>query len=311
VKTYLRWIKKSILTDKRTTVNKNPSNKLTISERQHISSVVNSAEYANLPPCQIVPKLADKGIYIASESTFYRILRANGQLSHRGHSRARKHNKPRELVASKPNQVCCWDITYLPTRVRGVYLYLYMVIDIYSRKIIGYEISDVERSDIAKELFIRLCIKEKISPDTLCLHSDNGAPMKGSALVVTLNALGVMKSYSRPGVSDDNPFIESLFKTVKYCPKYPKAFDNINSAKKWVEIFVSWYNDEHMHSGINFVTPTTRHTGLDASILANRVKVYQAARANNPQRWSRNCRNWSIAGSVLLNPSKNTLLTAA
>ncbi len=186
-----------------------------------------------------------------------------------------------------------------------------MVIDIYSRKIIGYKIATEECSHLAKELFIKLCMQEKISADTLCLHSDNGAPMKGSALVVTLNNLGVMKSYSRPGVSDDNPFIESLFRTVKYCPKYPKAFDNIEIATIWVDQFIAWYNNKHLHSGIRFVTPAMRHSGLDTAVLANRDCVYQAARASMPQRWSKNCRDWSIAGPVILNPGKQMVMNAA
>ena len=211
-------------------------------------------EYMDLPPSKIVPKLADKGEYIASESTFYRILLEEKMLAHRGKSKPATHKKPDELVATGPNQVYSWDITYLKSMIKGQFFYLYMFIDVWSRKIVGWEVHEDEDMEKSSELIKKIYDAEGLSDGQVYLHSDNGSPMKGATMLATLEALGVMPSFSRPKVSDDNPYSESLFKTLKYCPEYPSGgrFNSMDDAKAWVKQFVEWYNCSHLHSGIKF-----------------------------------------------------------
>lgn len=283
-----------------------PPHKLTEIERAEVLTVANSDEFGHLPPSQIVPRLADQGRYVASESTFYRILRAENQLAHRRSERpAQTRTKPRAVCATAPNQLYSWDITYLPAAIRGQFFYLYLFLDIFSRKIVGWQVYEEENSALAGEVLCDLCHREGIQSKQLVLHSDNGSPMKGATMLATLQRLGVMPSFSRPAVSNDNPYSESLFKTLKYRPKYPlKPFANVTEARYWVTELVEWYNHEHRHSAIRFVTPAQRHEGLDESLLDNRKAVYEAARDRNPTRWSRDTRNWQRVQVVHLNPDK-------
>ena len=201
-----------------------------------------------------------------------------------------------------------WDITYLMTPVRGVFLYLYLIRDIWSRKIVGFEVYDVEAAALSARLFTAMCQAERVDPRGIVLHSDNGGPMKGATMVVTLERLGVLASFSRPGVSNDNPFSESLFRTLKYRPEYPsKPFASIEAARTWVAPFVRWYNTQHLHSSIRFVTPDDRHAGRDVQILAVRQAVYEAARTERPDRWSGPVRNWEPMAEVRLNPESTDL----
>ena len=301
-RTFERW-RKHPLGDQRRGPITAPSNKLSESERQEVMRIANSAEYRDKSPAQIVPLLADKGVYVASESTFYRVLKSAGLDAHRGRSKPPvPRHKPKELVATAPNQVYSWDITYLKSNIAGVFFYLYFVMDIYSRKIVGYTVHDEQNSDHAAQMIDDICRAEGIDADQLALHSDNGGPMKGATMLATLQRLGVMPSFSRPSVSDDNPFSEALFKTTKYCPQFPsKPFESVSAALAWVETFVAWYNEEHLHSGIRFVTPGSRHRGEDVEILAKRHEVYCDAKAKRPNRWSRETRNWNCIKEVLLN----------
>jgi putative transposase len=264
-------------------------------------------EYADLPPSQIVPSLADKGIYIASESTFYRVLRNENMQKHRGRSKPPSKPKvPDTHIAKGPNQVWSWDITYLNTSVRGLYYKLYMIVDIFSRKIVGWEVWEEEKGEYAAELVERAVIVEKVRCSPLVLHSDNGAPMKAVTLKTKLESLGVLSSYSRPRVSNDNPYSEALFRTCKYRSNYPsEGFVNIDTAREWVNGFVNWYNHEHYHSGIKFTTPDSMHTGEVKKILNKRKKVYQSAKALHPQRWRKCIRNWEPIEEVALNPVKD------
>lgn len=307
-KTYQRWSQADSLCDGRLHAQHSPTNKLSEFERKRVIQIANASEYANLPPNKIVPKLADKGVYIASESTFYRILKEENLLAHRQKTRPpRTVNKPKALVATAPNTVYSWDITYLPSAIKGIFFYLYLVIDIFSRKIVGWQVHDREASELAAELMTDICQRENISPNQVTLHSDNGSPMKGATLLATLHTLGVIPSRSRPAVSNDNPYSESLFRTLKYCPDYPEdPFMDLNMARHWVQGFVQWYNEEHLHSGIKYVTPSQRHQGQDKDILAQRKKVYQQAKENYPRRWSRHVRNWDYIDVVSLNPDSNS-----
>ncbi len=305
-KTLQRWCRPDNAQDGRLDALHDPRNKLTELERQRIIKVANEPEYANLPPSKIVPKLADSGIYIASEATFYRVLKAVNQLSHRQKAKpTAPRKKPRALTATGPNQIYSWDITYLPTAVKGIFLYLYLVMDIYSRKIVGWQVHEEESSTLAGELMTDICQREGILPNQVILHSDNGSPMKGATMLATLQQLGVVPSFSRPSVSNDNPYSESLFRTLKYMPEYPdRPFSNLQAARTWVHGFADWYNHEHLHSAINFVTPEQRHQRLDAKILAKRKQVYEQAKSNHPERWSGNTRNWNPIEAVYLNPEK-------
>lgn len=303
-KTYQRWHDSANEQDGRITAQHEPANQLTELERQHMIKLANEPEYADLSPSKIVPKLADEGRYIASESSFYRVLKAEKQLRHRHRSKpGRQIKKPRALTATGANELYSWDITYLPTLIQGLFFYLYLTMDIYSRKIVGWQVHETESSSLAAELMTDICHREKVPPGQVTLHSDNGSPMKGASLLATLQNLGVMPSYSRPSVSNDNPYSESLFRTLKYRSEYPEhGFTDLQGARTWVTGFVDWYNTQHLHSAIGFVTPQQRHCGEDKQILANRKRVYQQAKAKHPNRWSGEIRNWNPITEVHLNP---------
>ena len=292
--------------DRRPARVQSPANRLSESERQAVLAMANSDEFGHVAPSQIVPRLADRGQYIASESTFYRVLRAARQLGHRSAQRpGQPRSKPRALRATAPNELFSWDITYLPTLVTGHYFYLYLFLDLFSRKIVGWQVYENESSEPAGAVMRDICLRERIAPHQVVVHSDNGSPMKGAAMLATLQALGVMSSLSRPAVSNDNPYSESLFRTLKYRPDYPaRAFETLLAARQWVGAFVNWYNLEHRHSAIRFVTPHERHTGQDSALLSKRAVLYEAARAANPQRWSGATRNWQPVREVHLNPDK-------
>jgi len=240
--------------------------RLSEEERQPILLTCNQPQYAALPPGQIVPALADQGLYIGLESSFYRVLHAHGQVHRRG--RARPPREPRavpRLRAEGANQVWSWDITYLPTNVRGIWLYLYLLIDVRSRMVVAWDVAEREDPGIAADLVSRACLRERISKgrrQPLILHADNGNAMRATTLESRLEELGVLRSFSRPRVSNDNPYSESLFRTVKYRPEYPrKPFASKDEACQWVAEFVDWYNHQHRRSGTKFVTPQQRHDG--------------------------------------------------
>lgn len=308
-RTLQRWQSDQSGSDQRSVRLQAPKNKLGPVEREHLLAVANSTEFGHLPPSQIVPRLADRGQYLASESTFYRVLHAENQCQHRGAERpSQKRHKPRALSATAPHQLFSWDITYLPTQIRGTYFYLYLFMDIFSRKIVGWQVYETESSELASEVMRDICARKNIPPNQVVLHSDNGSPMKGATMLATLQALGVMPSFSRPAVSNDNPYSESLFKTLKYRPTYPqRAFADLLAARQWVGTFVHWYNEEHRHSAIGFVTPSERHAGADIALLRNRVEVYEAAKAKHPERWSGATRNWRHVQVVHLNPDQQVI----
>ena len=307
-RTLQRWRHPHALPDDaRKTRKQRPKNQLTEQQREQALEVMNSPEFSNLPPNQIVPRLAENGRYIASESTLYRLLRQKKQLQHRRACKSNVHQKPGALTATGPNQLYSWDITYLKTWLKGCYFYLYLVMDVYSRKIVGWQIHDSEKAELSAELLRDICYRQQIQPGQITLHSDNGGPMKGSTMLATLQNLGVVPSFSRPSVSNDNPYSEALFKTLKYCPQFPsKPFSDLSEARLWMIEFVQWYNHQHRHSGIGFVTPAQRHAGLDIAILEKRKATYQQAKAKYPERWSGEIRNFAHENIVYLNPDKTT-----
>ena len=273
-------------------------------ERIEILSLLLSEEYCDYPPHQIVAKLADQGVYKGSASSMYKILREENLLAHRGRSKKPTHTPKLETKATGPNQVWCWDITYIPSKLRGHWYFLYVFEDIYSRKIVGYKL-EKEESDVASESLFTHCLKaEGITGERLRLHNDNGNVMKGYFFTEKLKSLGVIQSFSRPSVSNDNPYIESLFKTMKYRPHYPyRPFRSMQEAETWIGGFVKWYNNHHLHSGIQYVTPVSRHIGEDETILSQRRKIFQKAQAKKPWRWSKAPKNWQPETTVELSAS--------
>ena len=311
-RTVQRWKAQSIGDDRRAGSRTPPRNKLSEAERRNIVRIVNEPEYRDLSVTQIVPRLADQGEYVASESTMYRVLHDEQQATHRAASKPPTKARPRELVAEGPNEAWSWDITYLLSPIRGCFYYLYMVLDVWSRKIVAAEVYDSESAEIASRLILQACRQQGVERDHLALHSDNGAPMKGATMLATLQALGIATSFSRPRVSDDNPYSEALFRTVKYRPEYPsRPFESLEEARRWVAWFVEWYNTSHRHSGINFVTPDQRHSDEDVQILAGRHTLYQQARARHPERWSGKTRDWSRVEIVRLNPERHQAASGA
>lgn len=308
-RTYYRWEKKqkegSIEDGRPGAVHPTPSWALTLAERQRVLDIANSEEYADKTPHEIVVALADKGEYVASESTFYRILKEENLLNHRGRTAESGHGEATTHVATAPNQVWMWDITYLYGPAKGIYFYLYMIIDLFSRDVVDWEVWDTQDMEHSSELIRRACIKQgRLSTQPLVLHSDNGSPMKGATMLETLYALGITPSNSRPRVSNDNAYAESIFKTLKYRPNYqPKGFATIEDARSWVKGFVRWYRFEHYHSGIKFLHPADVHAGKGEAILEKRHTVYEAAKAAHPDRWhGRKTRDWSFPAKVYLNP---------
>jgi len=283
-----------------------PANKLSEQERMKILQIANQQPFSAMSANQIVPVLADQGVYVASESSFYRVLRDADQLAHRGKAKAPIRKRPEPIEATGPNQLWSWDITYLKTTIRGLFFYLYMIMDVYSRKIVGWEVCETESAEHASVLFRKTYLREGIAGRVLILHSDNGSPMKGATMLSTLEKLGVMPSFSRPSVSNDNPYSESLFKTLKYHPGFPeKPFDTIEETRQWVAKFQYWYNEIHRHSALKFVTPGQRHRGEDIRILEKRKHLYEAQESLHPERWSGTPRNWEPELVVFLNPNKS------
>jgi transposase InsO family protein len=310
-RTLERWRTDEECIDRRAGPKHAPAHQLSEAEKQKILEVANSPEFRDKSPKQIVPTLADRGEYIASEASFYRVLREHDQLAHRGRARPPTASRPKELVAKAPNQIWCWDITYMRAAVRGSFYFLYLVVDVFSRKIVAWTVELEESQDFAVDMIDRAVREHRVPENTLVLHADNGGPLKASMMVATLQRLGIVPSFSRPRVSDDNAYAEALFKTLKYRPAYPrKPFATIDDARRWVDDFVRWYNSEHLHSAIRYVTPDDRHAGRDVAILAARKDVYRAAKSRTPRRWSGDTRNWSHITEVALNKRHPSLAEA-
>lgn len=303
IRTVQRWRRCPDGGDQRRGPKTRPGNKLTVAEEDALVALLTSPEFRSLSPHQLVAKLADLGIYVASEATVYRVLRRRALLAHRDRAKPRTHRRPPQHLATGPNQVWAWDITYLPAAVRGTFWYLYAIIDIWSRKVVGWGVHTAQTDELAAALIAETCAREGVVRDQLILHADNGAAMKGKTMLVKLQDLGILPSFSRPSVSDDNAFAEALFRTLKYRPSYPsKPFASLEEAHQWAAGFFAWYNDDHQHSGIRFVTPSERHDGREQALLAHRHEVYLAAKARRPDRWSRHTRNWHPIKEVRLNP---------
>jgi len=288
--------------DKRKGAKKIVARKLTEEERDEIYKTSCSVEYKDWNPLEIYNSLLDKSLYLASESTFYRILRDHKAIAHRQESKeGSKRKKPEELKATAKNQVYMWDITWLKTSVQGIYHYAYVIEDLYDRSIVGWSIHNNENDVHAKNLFELVTQREKAHPKFI--HSDNGNAMKGITLVAFYYRLGIIPSFSRPRVSDDNPYIESFFKTLKYKCGYPRFFTSIEHARIWFADFIDWYNNEHMHSGLQYVTPNQKRNGAHYAIFSNRNRVITEAKNKYPARWgNRETKKYLARSEEVLNP---------
>ena len=311
-RTVERWRARPEGDDRRCGPRREAANALSASERAQVVAVMTAPEHAGLSPKQLVPRLADEGRYLASESTMYRLQHRFGlRTSRRAERRTHVTRATTVHRAEGPCQVWSWDITWLPTVVRGRYLYLYFVMDVWSRRIVGWDLCEREATDLAASLIQRTCLELDVNPKGLILHSDNGKPMRGATMIATLQWLGVVPSFSRPHVSNDNPYSEALFRTLKHTPAYPSLpFSSVEQARTWVARFVAWYNGTHRHSGIRYVTPDERHFGREAAVLARRQAIYTRARIKRPARWSRGTRNWTPVGTVILNPDPQAAVPA-
>jgi transposase InsO family protein len=236
-----------------------PAHALSEAERARILALANSPRFASTPPARIVPALADEGIYVASEASFHRVLRDHGQMRRRGRARPpRTAGPPSTHVATGPGQVWCWDVTFLPARVQGRWFYLFLILDLFSRKIVGHEVHGTDQAEHAAHLVRRTALAEGIHARAHrpVLHGDNGPSVKGTTVLAMLHWLGIAPSHSRPRVSDDNAYAEALFRTAKYRPEFPGAgFADLAEARRWAAGFVHWYNHEHRHGG-----PARRHS---------------------------------------------------
>ena len=305
VRTYERWVAAGgVKVDQRPLAKRpTPKNKLSAHEKEEILAVVKQEAFVDLPPTQIVPKLADQGTYLASESTFYRVLREAQMQHHRGRRKKPEKRLPERHIATGPNQVWTWDITWLGGPVKGIYYRMYLILDLFSRKIVGWEIWETEEAKYAEDLVKKAVIKEKIKGEPLVLHSDNGSPMKAATFLGLLEKLGIQSSFSRPRVSNDNPYSEAMFRTLKYRPDFPhQGFATLEKAREWAQRFVQWYNEIYLHSGLNYVSPIQCHTGTHVEVLEKRRRVYEAAKAQHPERWAREIRDWTPHRQVALNP---------
>ena len=288
--------------DKRKGSHKKVVRKIAPEKKIELLKVVNSAKYCDMSPYEVVPMLLDQGRYICSVRTIYRLLEKEDLIHQRDGSKKRqKRAKPPQRIASGPNMVWCWDITWLAAAIRGLFFYAYVIIDIFDRSIVGWAVHEEESDVHSRSLFETLSRGEDIIFEYL--HSDNGSPMKGSTLMAFLDSLNVKVSFSRPRTSNDNPYIESLFKTLKYSSGYPIRFKDIEHAREWMADFVNWYNTEHLHSSIGYVTPEQLRDGSAADIFKKRNEVMQRAKLENPECWgSRDTICWGAPEEVVLNP---------
>lgn len=254
-------------------------------ERQRVIELLREPQYVDLAPAEIYATLLDQGIYLCSIRTMYRILHEHAQVRERRQQRRHIAYQKPELLAQGPNQVWSWDITKLMGPQKWTYFYLYVIIDIFSRRVVGWNVADTESAALFKPLFEASIAKHNVAPGDLTLHADRGPSMTAKATAFLLADLGVTKSHSRPYTSNDNPFSESHFKTLKYQPQFPKRFGCIQDAKTFCRHFFNWYNQDHHHLGIGLMTPNQVHYGQADEIHAARQMILDLAFQKNPDRF--------------------------
>jgi putative transposase len=262
---------------------------LSLIEKKSVLDTLYSERFQDKTPYEVYATLLDEGVYQCSISTMYRILNdEHGKVEDRRRQVKRPNYSKPELLATMPNQVWSWDITKLKGPAKWTYFHLYVIMDIFSRYVVGWMVAHRESTALAKKLIEQSCIKQDILPGQLTLHADRGSSMKSKGVAQLLADLGVTKTHSRPHVSDDNPYSESHFKTLKYCPEFPDCFGSVQDARTFCKRFFSWYNQEHYHSGIALMTPENVHYGMAQEVYANRVQVLETAFGLNPNRFKGN-----------------------
>jgi putative transposase len=282
-----------------------PEHALAAEERAEVRALLNSERFMDCAPRQVYAALLDEGQYLCHWRTMYRILAAHDEVRERRLIRRHPVYQKPELLATGANQVWSWDITYLRGEATWIHYPLYTVLDIFSRYVVGWMIAEVESSELAKQLIAETACKQRIQPDQLTLHADNGSPMKGKPLSQLLLDLGITKSHSRPHTSDDNPFSEAQFKTLKYRPDYPERFGSIDQARQWARCFFGWYNNDHYHSGLNLMTPARVHYGEAIVVQQQRQAVMARAYQAHPERFMQGLSIVKAAPSaVYINPPK-------
>ena len=266
---------------------KRPYRALSEEQEEAVLEVLHSDRFRDRSPGQVYATLLDEGTYLCSERTMYRVLDKHGEVKERRNQRKHPNYRKPELLATRPNQVWSWDITKLKGPVKWTYFYLYVILDIFSRYAAGWMVANRETADLAKQLIGDTFLKQRVQPGSLIIHSDRGSPMKAKSTALLMADLGITKSHSRPHVSDDNPFSESQFKTLKYCPEFPGRFGCLADARAFCGPFFDWYNTEHRHTGIGLMTPEMVHYGLAEQVRAERERVLDAAYAAFPERFVR------------------------
>ena len=262
-----------------------PPSTLSPAERQAVLDVLHSERFCDQSPYEVYATLLDEGVYLASIRTFYRILRQEGEVRERRAQATHPARVKPELMADAPRQVWSWDITKLKGPTKGIYYYLYVLIDVYSRYVVGWLLAPQESAELAKQLIADSVERESVEPGNLTIHADNGSSMASKPVALLLEDLGVAKSHSRPHTSNDNPYSEAQFKTLKYRPNFPERFDSIEQARAFCREFFPWYNDEHRHSGIGLLTPAMVHHGTALQVTERRVAVLADAYARHPERF--------------------------
>jgi len=262
-----------------------PANALCEAERQQVLALLRSEEYCDLAPAQVWARLLDDGVYLCSIRTMYRVLAVCGENRERRRQRTHPAKKKPELIAKAPNSVWSWDITKLRGPKRGVYYELFVIIDIYSRYVIAWTVAAAETGELAAEFIDAAYAEQGITKDQLTLHADRGTSMTSKSVAQLLVDLGVERSHSRPHVSNDNPYSEAAFKTLKYCPEFPGRFGCIEDARAFCKNFFDYYNHEHRHSGIGLHTPASVHYGTATTIRERRAETLNAAYEANPTRF--------------------------
>lgn len=271
-------------------------------ERDAVVAALNSERFADMAPAEVYATLLDEDTYLCSISTMYRLLRASGLTGERRNQLQHpKYVKP-ELLATAPNQLWSWDITKLKGPAKWTSYHLYVILDVYSRYVVGWMVAEKESAELAKRLLAETIGKEKVDRGELVVHADRGTSMRSRLVAQLLADLGVTKTHSRPHVSDDNPFSESQFKTMKYRPGFPERFGSIEDARTFGRKFFRWYNEEHRHHGIALLTPAQVHQGLGTAVLSERQRALDAAYAANPARFPRPPKVPSLAREVWINP---------
>jgi putative transposase len=278
---FYRWIAPA--TEK--TVRPAPPLALSVSEQSEVLDVLHEDRFIDKAPQEVYAKLLDENKYICSIRTMYRILEKEGELKERRNQLVRPHYTKPELLATAPDQLWSWDITKLKGPVKWTYYYLYVIIDIFSRYVVGWMVAHRELAVLAKKLIKETTKKQSIEPGQLVIHADRGSSMTSKQVAFLLADLGVTKSHSRPSVSNDNPYSESQFKTMKYRPEFPDRFGSIEDARTFCQTFFPWYNTEHYHSGLGLLTPEDVHYGRAARIMEDREEVLMAAYEKHPERF--------------------------